>query len=360
MLSAPELLKALVRFPSLSYKEEAVASFVEAYTTKSGLPTRRLGNNVYFWVGSGEHRLLLNSHLDVVPPSSGHPYDPFEPVEAGGLIYGRGTADAKASGAAMTTALLTLAREGWEPEGGQVIVALTVCEETGAEDNGLHVLRPHLPPIHAALVGEPTLLQPVIAQKGLLILKATVHGKNAHAARSHLGVNAISKAAEDICKLNSFRFACADTFLGAPTLCVTTISGGTGRNVVPDECTFYVDIRSVPGCSHKEMIQDIAALVSSDISVHSSRIIPVSTPASAHIVQSCLRVLPDMQPVGSPTASDWIHLHDLPVVKIGPGRSELSHTAEEHVAADEVSHAAQIYQRIIQEYFRSLPETSAT
>jgi len=353
MLSASELLKAMVRYPSLSYQEEEIASFLEDYVQRPGVRVRRLDNNLYFWIGNGKRRLLLNSHLDVVPPSSGHPYDPFNPVEVEGRIYGRGTADAKASGAAMTTALLSLVQEGWAPEDGEVIVALTVCEEVGEQDNGLRALRPYLPPLHAALVGEPTALQPVVAQKGLLILKVTAHGKSAHAARAHLGENAIIKAAEDIRRLDQYDFAHEDLLLGSPTLCVSVIEGGNARNVVPDRCTFYIDIRSVPGLTHETMVQDLDALLDADVDIFSGRIIPVSTPVSASIVQSCLQALPGTQPAGSPTASDWIHLHDLNVVKIGPGQSELSHTAEEHVLAAEVDRASRVYQRIIKNYFTS-------
>ena len=215
--SALTLLKDFVRFPSLSHEEGPLADFVEAYAQAAGLPTKRLDNNVYFWLGDGPDLLLLCSHLDVVPPSADHPYDPFDPVEANGQLYGRGTVDAKASGAAMTTALLRLAREGWAPEGGQVMVALTACEETGGGYNGLEALRPHLPPLSAALVGEPTEMQPCVAQKGLLILNATAHGQTAHAARAHLGDNAIFRAARDLQQLAGYTFERADPFLGRPT-----------------------------------------------------------------------------------------------------------------------------------------------
>jgi hypothetical protein len=147
---AVALLKDLVRFPSLSREEGPVADFVEDYVRRAGLPVERFEDNVFFRLGEGQDRLLLNSHLDVVAPSNDHPYDPFDPVEIDGRLYGRGTVDAKASGAAMTTAVLDLAAEGWTPPNGQVLVALTACEELGGTYNGLQNLRPHLPPLNAA------------------------------------------------------------------------------------------------------------------------------------------------------------------------------------------------------------------
>ncbi|ACY48508.1 M20 family metallo-hydrolase [Rhodothermus marinus] len=354
-----ELLKSLVRFPSLSHQEAEIADFVEHYVRQAGLPVRRMDNNVYFWLGEGEDRLLLNSHLDVVPPSADHPFDPFEPVEVDGKLYGRGTVDAKASGAAMTTALLSLAREGWRPPNGQVIVALTACEETGGGYNGLEALRPHLPPLQAAIVGEPTCLQPCVAQKGLLILKLHARGRTAHAARPHLGDNAILRAARDIQRLSRFRFDRADPFLGAPTLTVTTIQGGTAHNVVPEHCTFTLDIRTTPAYTHAEIVQLLAGVVESEIEVHSDRFIPVATPVDARIVQACLRANPGSRPFGSPTASDWIFLHDIPTVKLGPGPSERSHTGGEHIELDELVRAVRVYRDIIRHYYALGEESRA-
>ena len=346
-----ELLKALVRFPSLSREEGPIADFVEDYVRKAGLPVERFEDNVYFWLGEGEDRLLLNSHLDVVPPSKEHPYDPFDPVEVEGRLYGRGTVDAKASGAAMTTAVLDLAAEGWTPPQGQVLVALTACEEVGGSDNGLQNLRPHLPPLSAALVGEPTALQPCVAQKGLLILHVLAHGRTAHAARAHLGQNAILKAARDIQRLADFSFDRDDPFLGKPTLTVTVIEGGKARNVVPNRCSFFVDIRTTPAYTHEEIIDRIADLLESEVKVHSKRIIPLATSMEARIVRACRRVLPDAPPFGSPTASDWLFLHDVPTVKIGPGLSERSHTPDEHIEIAEVERAVAVYKGIIRAYF---------
>lgn len=349
--SAVALLKDLVRFPSLSCEEGPIADFVEAYAQAAGLPTKRVDNNVYFWIGDGADRLLLNSHLDVVPPSADHPYDPFDPVEVDGRLYGRGTTDAKASGAAMATALLELAAEGWRPSGGQVLVALTACEETGGSYNGLETLRPHLPPLSAALVGEPTALQPCVAQKGLLILNATARGHAAHAARAHLGDNAILRAARDLQVLAGYAFTRADPFLGRPTLAVTTIAGGEARNVIPDRCRFTLDVRTTPAYTHEEIVDELRGVLESEIAVHSDRFVPVATPVSARIVRACRQALPDAEPFGSPTASDWIFLRDVPAVKIGPGLSERSHTADEHIEIAEVERATQAYKAIIQAYF---------
>lgn len=348
------LLQALIRFPSLSGEEAATASFVVAHVEAAGAPgiaVARHGDNVVVTLGDGPDALLLNSHLDVVPPSADHPFDPFDPVIRDGVLYGRGSVDAKASGATMLTALLTLAAEGYAPPGGRLVVALTTCEETGAAPSGLATIRPDLPPLSAALIGEPTELRPCIAQKGLLILRVEARGQTAHAARAHLGDNAILRAARDLARLDGLTLGDADPYLGPPTLTVTTIEGGTARNVVPDRCTFHLDIRTTPAQAHAAVTRQIAALLESDVHVHSDRIVPVATPEEARIVRACRAALPGAAPFGSPTASDWIEVPGLPVVKIGPGRSERSHTPEERIAVAELPRAVDAYRRIVQAYF---------
>lgn len=346
-----DLHRRLVGFPSLSHEEGPIADFVEAYVQEAGLPVHRLDHNVWFTLGEGADRLLLATHLDVVPPSATHPFPPFEATLHEGHIYGRGTVDAKASVATMTRAVLELAAEGFNPPNGQVMVALTACEETGGVDNGMEALRPHLPPIHAALVGEPTLLQPCVAQKGLLILNVTAHGKTAHAARAHLGDNALYHAARDLLRVEAMTFDRADPFLGKPTITATTIEGGQARNVVPDQCRFTLDVRSTPAYTHAELTDLIQDALEAEVSVHSSRIIPVGTPAEARIVQACVRAQPTATPFGSPTASDWIFLADVPAVKIGPGDSAYSHTPDEHVSVTQLTEGVAVYKRIIRAYF---------
>lgn len=345
------LHKQLIRFPSLSGDEGPIADYIERFVSERGVQVGRHDNNVYFWVGDGDDTLLLNTHLDVVPPSSGHPHDPFDPVERDGRIYGRGSVDAKASVASMTGALLSLEGDGWLPPDGRVMVALTTHEETGGVYNGLENLRPHLPALSGAIVGEPTDLEPCVAQKGLLILNVHARGKTAHAARPHLGDNAVLKAARDIGRLESFPFEREDPFLGSPTITVTTIEGGSARNVVPDRCTFTLDIRTTPGYSHDELFEQISSALESDVEIHSKRIVPVSTPLESRIVRACVKANPEAQPFGSPTASDWIFLHDVPTVKIGPGSSDLSHTADESIPRDELLRGVELYTNIIKAFF---------
>ena len=349
------LARRLIATPSLSGEEADAADLVASHVRRPGVTVQRHADNVAFSLGSGPDHLLLNTHLDVVPPSAGHPYDPFDPVVQDGVLYGRGSVDAKASAAAMTTALLSLAAEGWTPPAGRLTVALTTCEEGGGRYNGLQDLRPRLPEISAALVGEPTSLHPCVAQKGLLILKIHAHGTPAHAGRPHLGANAITRAMKALQQLQAITLDRADPHLGTPSLTVTTIEGGTARNVVPDHCVFAVDIRTTPASPHDELIDTItdtlAPIEGVEVEVFSNRFVPCATPNDSRIAAACTAALPDSDPFGSPTASDWIFLHDVPAVKLGPGNSERSHTADERIPVAELERAVGVYRDIVQRYF---------
>ncbi|WP_420455546.1 M20/M25/M40 family metallo-hydrolase [Rubrivirga sp.] len=353
----------LVRIPSLSFQEAAAADHVEAVLRGvGGLDVLRHDHNVVASLGDGDDVLLLCSHLDVVPPSQGHPHPPFSPTTVDGAVYGRGAVDAKASGAAMLTALATLAESGWRPPAtGRLVVALTECEETGAENNGMEKLRERvfgtaLPEVSAAIVGEPTELRPCLAQKGLLILTATAEGETAHAARAHLGTNALTVAARDLLAIDALAFERSDPLLGWPTATATMIEGGTAKNVVPDRCRITLDVRSTPAYTHAELTALVRDALESRVEVYSDRLVPCATAADCRIVQATTGALSalgwDAAPFGSPTASDWIHLADVPAVKIGPGRSELSHTPDEHVEIAQLEAAVEVYAEIARRYFR--------
>ena len=365
MPDAPSVLDlhaGLVRIPSLSHDEAAAADYVEAWARAvPGLDIGRLGDNVWAGLGEGDDLLLLASHLDVVPPSADHPFPPFIPTTRDGRVYGRGAVDAKASGAAMLAALARLSTSGWRPPaGGRLVVALTACEETGGGYNGMEAMRQSvfgtsLPDVSAALVGEPTELRPCLAQKGLLILTATARGRTAHAARAHLGDNAITRAARDLVALDALTFDRADPLLGLPTATATLVEGGTAKNVVPDRVSFTLDVRSTPAYTHAELAALVGAALESEVSVYSDRLVPCATPASAAVAHAAGGALSALgmnaEPFGSPTASDWIFLADVPAVKIGPGRSELSHTADEHVEIDQLTRAVDVYAEVARRYF---------
>ena len=351
MSDAVDFLKDLIRFPSLTGEEAEIADFVEHHVRRAGVDVLRHEDNVAFAIGDGTDTLLLNSHLDVVPPSDDHPYGPFEPVEANGELYGRGSVDAKASGATMTTALLSLAAEGWTPEAGRVIVGLTTHEESGGKKNGLQDLRPVLPALSAAVVGEPTTLRPCVAQKGLLILKIHARGKAAHAARAHLGENAVHRATTALQQLEEVSLNREDPHLGAPTKAVTTIEAGGAHNVVPEHCVFTVDLRTTPAYTHDEIVAQVRAAVDAEVEIYSDRLVPCATPEDARIVRAAQAARPEAEPFGSPTSSDWVFLHDVPAVKMGPGRSARSHTAEERIDVAEVQEAVAVYRTLIQSYF---------
>ncbi|MEM6328312.1 MAG: M20/M25/M40 family metallo-hydrolase [Bacteroidota bacterium] len=362
MIDVLHLHRDLVAIPSISRDERAAADFVESFARTHGEPhgvtVGRSEDNVWVRLGDGPDTLLLASHLDVVPPSDGHPFDPFTPTVRDGNVYGRGAVDAKASGAAMLAALLDLAASGWRPEAGQLVVALTACEEVGSDENGLDFLRrevPDFPTPSAALVGEPTDLRPCLAQKGLLVLRCTARGRTAHAARAHLGANALTAMARDLLAVDALALGPDDPFVGAPTVTATVAEAGSARNVVPDAATFWLDVRTTPARTNREWAAVVADELDSEVAIHSERLVPCGIEADARIAQaatsSLARLGMDAEPFGSPTASDWVFLSDVPAVKIGPGDSRLSHTADEHVPEAEVVRSVAVYRAIADRYF---------
>ncbi|HIG76298.1 MAG TPA: M20/M25/M40 family metallo-hydrolase [Bacteroidetes bacterium] len=364
MIDVLQLHHDLVAIPSISRNEGPAADFVEAFARTHGEPhgvsVGRSEHNVWASLGSGDDVLLLASHLDVVPPSDGHPFDPFTPTVREGNVYGRGAVDAKASGSAMLAALLDLAASDWRPESGRLVVALTACEEVGSDENGLDYLRrevPAFPTPSAALVGEPTDLRPCLAQKGLLVLRCTARGQTAHAARAHLGANALTAMAHDLLRVDALALGPEDPFLGAPTVNATVAEGGSARNVIPDSATFWLDVRTTPARTNRQWAEVVAAELESEVHVHSARLVPCGTDPDARIARAAAAALADLgaeaEPFGSPTASDWVFLADVPAVKIGPGDSRLSHTADEHVPQAEIVRAVEVYRAIAEQYFDS-------
>ena len=356
-----ERLRRLVAIPSVSRDEERIADQLSSELAAGGMQVRRSGNNLWCAVGDSEtSRLLLNSHLDTVPPAKGWTVDPWTPTlgDENRRLCGLGSNDAKGAVTAMVEAVLAWKRrlDRGASLGGTVVLALTAEEEIGGQ--GLSTIREELGVLDAALVGEPTGLVPMIAQRGLLILRGVARGRSQHAGNSPPGRadNAIINAARDLSKLGEFDWGARHPLLGRAHGNVTVIEGGAARNVIPDECLFYLDIRTTPLETHPKLTQRLSRYLDSEIQVHSDRLVPVGTSPAEPIVEAVLRALSGTEAGGSATMSDMVFLADVPCVKIGPGESSRSHCPDEHIFVDELEAGAAAYERIIGEFFHARAE----
>ena len=343
MLSeALNLLKVLISTPSMSREEEAAANALQNYMERSGILTNRSGNNV--WCVSPQFSLdkptlLLNSHIDTVKPVSGWQKQPFTPTEVNGKLYGLGSNDAGGSLVCLFQTFCRLTRK----EQPYNLIFLASCEEEVSGKNGIESVLPKLPPIALGIVGEPTEMQPAIAEKGLMVLDVTAHGKAGHAAREE-GDNAIYHALTDIEWFRTYRFERVSPLLGPVKMSVTQINAGTQHNVIPDRCSFVVDIRSNELYTNEELFSLISQHVSSEVSARSFRLNSSHIDASHPVVRRAVEL--GRTPYGSPTLSDQA-LMPFPSVKIGPGKSSRSHTANEYILIRELEEALDLYYELL-------------
>jgi acetylornithine deacetylase len=347
------LLEALVATPSVSGQEGRIADQVSTWAEGWGARVQRQGHNVWFSVGSGPKRLLVNSHLDTVPPCAGWTLEPQVPVWREGKLYGLGSNDAKGCVTSMLLAARGLLENPSALQGrGEVVFAFTAEEETGGK--GLGTMLGELGPLDAAVVGEPTSLKPCTAQRGMLLLKCVAHGRSAHVAHAQAAEaqNAIHLAAQDISTLAELRFP-AHPLLGEARAQVTQIQGGLARNQVPDRCEFFVDIRTTPGMEHSTVATHLGGVLRSEVVVHSARYLPKATASTEPIVRAAVAAS-GAEPVGSSTASDWAFLGNLPTVKVGPGDTLRSHKPDEYLALTELEAGVAFYQQLIRGYFQEV------
>lgn len=336
-----ELLKQLVAIPSVSRNEGACADFLENYMRNKGLQPQREANNIWC-VGHKQlaHRpmLLLNAHIDTVKPVAGWNRKPFEPVLEDGRLYGLGTNDCGGGLVALLFAFMQLDKE----DEGQLpynLVYLASAEEEVSGRNGIERVLPLLPKVDVALVGEPTAMQPAIAEKGLMVIDCTAEGKAGHAAREE-GVNAIYKALPDIEWLRTHEFERVSPLLGEVKMSVTQIQAGTQHNVVPDACTFVVDVRTNECYSNAEVLAEIEAHLSCKTQARSTRLNSSRIDIEHPLILRCIQM--GCEPFGSPTLSDQA-LMSFPSFKLGPGHSSRSHTADEYICVQELEEALQFY-----------------
>ena len=339
---ATELLSKLIAIPSISREEELAANQVQQYLEEQGMDTGRKGNNV--WCLSPDFSLkkptlLLNSHIDTVKPVSGWTRDPFLPTLENGKLYGLGSNDAGASLVSLMQVFMQLCRTTQTYN----LIFLASCEEEVSGKEGIESVLPLLPPINFAIVGEPTEMQPAIAEKGLMVLDVTAHGKSGHAARNE-GINAIYLAMKDIAWFQEYQFEKVSPLLGPVKMSVTMVNAGTQHNVIPDKCSFVVDIRSNECYSNQELYDIICQHITSEVKARSFRLSSSHVEITHPLVQRIVAL--GRQPFGSPTLSDQA-LMPFPSLKMGPGKSSRSHTADEFICLSEIEEAIALYLKIL-------------
>lgn len=344
------LLRRLIATPSFSREEDRTAGIWEGFLKENGCrQVRRHHNNVYA-VGegfsSGRQTLLLNSHHDTVRPSRSYSRDPFDAVVENGCIYGLGSNDAGASGVALASAFLELKEERDLPV--NLVFAITAAEEVMGE-YGMRAFLPHLASVgltpDMALVGEPTGMQPAVAERGLVVLDALTSGKAGHAARDE-GENAIYRAMDDIERLRNFREDNVSETLGPIKVSVTMINAGSQHNVVPDRCSYVVDVRTTDAYGNEETVDMLRDVVKwSVLSPRSTRVHASVISPDHPLVRSAVSL--GRKPFVSPTTSDMALMHGIPSLKMGPGESSRSHSADEYVLISEIEEAIEMYPQLI-------------
>jgi acetylornithine deacetylase len=340
---AIELLKGLIRIESLSKQEDKTAELINTFFTERGIATHRKKNNVWAfnkYFDKSKPSILLNSHHDTVKPNPGYTNNPFEPIEKDGKLFGLGSNDA---GGCLVSLIATfLYFYDKQNLKYNFIIAATAEEEISGLD-GLELVYPELGPIDFAIVGEPTLMDIAVAEKGLMVLDCVAKGKAGHAAREE-GENAIYIALKDIEWIKNYRFEQVSPHLGAMKMSVTIINAGYQHNVVPENCTFTIDVRITEMYKNEEVLKIIDDNLVSEVNPRSVRLRPSFIDPDHALVKAAKKY--GAKPYGSPTTSDQA-LIPVPSVKMGPGNSSRSHSANEFIYVIEIEEGIERYIKIL-------------
>ena len=345
-MDAIALLKKLVAIPSFSKEEDTTADLIEDWLKAKGIIANRHLNNI--WAKSKHFdktkpTLLLNSHHDTVKPNKAYTLDPFSPVEKDGKLFGLGSNDAGGSLVSLIAVFLYFYPQ--ENLKYNLVFAATAEEEISGK-NGIEVLIPQMPAIDCGIVGEPTQMQMAVAERGLLVLDVTATGVAGHAARDE-GENALYKGLADIEWFRTFRFDKVSPLLGPVKMTVTVIdTENKAHNVVPSQCHFVVDVRVNELYSFEEVLATIKASVNSEVVARSLRMRSTSIAPGHPLVQAGTRL--NRSSYGSPTTSDKA-LMPFTTLKMGPGDSARSHTANEYIYIDEIREGIELYIQLLKQ-----------
>ncbi len=341
---AVSLLSHLIATPSVSRDERRAADIMEEELVRCGFTPHREANNVWA-IGPCQREdrptLLLNAHIDTVKPVASYTRNPYEPSLEDGTLYGLGSNDC---GGGLVSLLQVFRELSASERCPYNLVYLASAEEEVSGKDGISRVLPLLPHVDVAIVGEPTGMQPAVAEKGLMVVDITAHGKSGHAARNE-GVNAIYEALDDLCWIRSHRFDRVSRFLGPTKMQATVVNAGTQHNVVPDECKIVVDVRTNELYTNEEVFDIISSHCKSECRARSFRLHSSRIDLNHPLVERCVAL--GLQPFGSPTLSDQA-LMPFASLKLGPGQSARSHSADEYIKVSEIEHAIGLYLRLLE------------
>ena len=355
---AVQLLKGMVAIPSPSFSEDEVCTYISKWMGCRGLVHKRVGNNIIARLSEqqgvnpkafeGKPALMLCAHIDTVSPSNEYSFDPYNPdytkaaevIGSDEIVAGLGSNDDGASVVSMIAAFrFFTGLVGTMVENNDIVLVLS-CEEERSGVNGMTGLWPEIKAeVDYAIVGEPTGMKAATAERGLLVIDATAHGVSGHAARNE-GINAIDVALEDIASLKAHRFTKVSPRMGKVNLNVTQINAGTAHNVIPDTCTFVIDIRPTEQYTNEEILAELQSICKSDLKPRN-----LSNKSSATCEDSPLQHAAEslgIETFSSPTTSDWMRI-DCDAIKMGPGDSSRSHKKDEFIFIREIQDGIQTY-----------------
>ena len=339
---AVQLLKKLIATPSVSRNEKDAADIMEQTIRSYGFEPQREANNL--WIIDPHYdeirpTLLLNAHIDTVKPVASWSREPFSPDVEDGVLYGLGSNDC---GGGLCSLLQIFRMLTEKPQSYNLIYLASAEEEVSGKD-GITRALPLLPHIDLAIVGEPTGMNPAVAETGLMVLDVIAHGKSGHAARNE-GVNAIYEALDDRRWIRDYKFEKVSEFLGPTKMTLTVVNAGTQHNVIPDKCTMLVDIRTNEFYDNEEVSEFIRQHLKSEVKAHSFRLKSSRIDPEHPLIRKCVAM--GMKPFGSPTLSDQALMH-FPSFKLGPGESSRSHSANEFIRISEIRDAIAKYETLL-------------
>lgn len=340
-----ELLKQLISIPRVSRNETDAANVMYDVMTQWNLHPQREANNI--WAQSPEFdeskpTILLNAHIDTVKPVSSWQRDPYVPSIEDDRLYGIGSNDCGGGLLSLLQVFRLLNNKSSLPYN---LVYLASAEEEVSGHDGIERVLPLIPKVDVAIVGEPTGMQPAIAEKGLMVIDGYAHGVSGHAARNE-GVNAIYEALDDLMWLRDYRFPEVSEFLGPTKMTVTQLESGTQHNVIPDNLHFVIDVRTNEHYKNEDVFAFLQTKMKKcELKARSFRLHSSCITTDHPLVQRCLSL--GMVPYGSPTLSDQA-LMPFPSFKLGPGDSARSHSADEYICVSEIERAITLYLRLLQ------------